>query len=481
MQRQHPFLSPTGLVLTAVILLVLAGLWVFTGGRMFSPGPLTDLRRGPALGGADSHAAIADCAGCHQPLRGEQAGLCLECHQDIALQLESGSGLHARLPQPNTCRACHPDHRGADFDPTAFARQDFDHNLTAFSLIHHQLDYDLAPLACESCHRMEAFTVDQVACQDCHAGEDLAFMRDHTAGFGAACLDCHDGTDRMADFDHAQTGFALSGAHETAACLDCHREAALTGLGSQCADCHQEPAIHAGLFPLTCRDCHNSLSWSPASLDGAAFDHFEGAGFSLVRHELDFDGTTLNCASCHVDSLLALDAEICAQCHTPAAPQFMENHLAEFGAACLDCHDGVDRMAAFDHATVFALEGAHETLACAACHTDQRFAGTPDQCAGCHAEPEIHAGLFGLNCQDCHSPAAWQPAALTNHSFPLDHGGEGEIACQDCHLASFTQYTCDVCHEPAEMLEEHNKEDIFNIAGRCTECHPTGIKDEVVD
>jgi hypothetical protein len=482
MQRQHPFLSPTGLALTAVFLIIIAALLFFTGGRMFSPGPLTALNRGgAALGGVDSHAGIDRCAACHQPLRSAQAALCLDCHQEIGTQLERVSGLHARLDQPTTCHNCHPDHRGTDFDPTAFARRDFDHKLAPFSLVHHQLGYDLAPLACESCHPGESFETDQAACLDCHAGSDPAFMRDHLAAFGPGCLDCHDGADRMADFDHSQTGFALDGAHETAGCLGCHQDSVFSELSAQCADCHAEPAIHAGLFPPTCGECHNSLAWSPATLEGLVFDHFEQTGFSLVRHELDFDGALLNCISCHTGSLLELDPGICVQCHTAPMPEFMAAHIAEFGPGCLDCHDGVDRMANFEHAAVFPLEGAHETLACAACHADQQFAGIPNQCSGCHAEPEIHAGLFGLNCQNCHTAAAWQPAALTSHNFPLDHGDEGEIPCQTCHLSSFTQYTCDECHVPAEMLEEHNKEDIFNIAGRCTECHPTGLKGESRD
>jgi hypothetical protein len=478
MQRQHPFLSPTGLVLTAVFLIVLAVIFAFSGGSMFSPGALTTLNRlDEGLGGVKSHADIEECGQCHRPLSGEQAALCLECHREIGVQLNSGSGLHARLENPTACYACHPDHRGTDFDPTAFARQDFDHSLTVFSLIHHQIDYDLAPLACESCHVGDAFALDQGTCLDCHADNDPPYMQDHVASFGLACLDCHDGSDRMSDFAHEQTGFALTGAHENAACLDCHQSAAFTGLSGECAACHQEPAIHAGTFPVTCGDCHTTLAWSPAALEGVAFDHIQQTGFGLARHELGFDGEMLNCRDCHTVALDQLDTQVCVQCHTPPMPEFMADHVAQFGLACLDCHDGMESLANFDHSTFFVLDGAHETLDCTSCHVDQQFAGTPNECAGCHAEPEIHAGVFGLNCQNCHSTSAWQPAALTSHTFPLDHGKEGEIPCQTCHIASFTQYTCDECHAPAEMLEEHNKEDIFNIAGRCTECHPTGLKE----
>ena len=58
------------------------------------------------------------------------------------------------------------------------------------------------------------------------------------------------------------------------------------------------------------------------------------------------------------------------------------------------------------------------------------------------------------------------------------NGGEGVIDCATCHPVNFVQFTCDPCHEPAEMVEEHNDEDIFDIAGRCLECHPNGLKEE---
>jgi hypothetical protein len=70
---------------------------------------------------------------------------------------------------------------------------------------------------------------------------------------------------------------------------------------------------------------------------------------------------------------------------------------------------------------------------------------------------------------------------MTNHTFPLDHGGEGDIPCETCHTVNLIQYTCDQCHAPAEMVEEHSDEDIFDIAGRCVDCHPTGREDEAED
>ncbi len=469
MHRQHPFLSPTGLVFTAVVLAILGVVYLRSGGQMFSPGPL-----------AAVHADLEDCADCHQPLKTTQGELCMDCHTEMRDQLKNADGLHAFLEAPNQCRACHPDHRGADFDPRRFALTGFDHALAQFSLAKHTMRYDETPMECTDCHLGEDFIPEPAACQDCHAAADEPFMQEHAAAFGPACFDCHDGADWMENFSHDTTDFPLLSEHVSLTCAACHTAdnfAHLTAAPAQCADCHTEPSIHAGLFASTCEDCHTPSGWSPATLDGTAFDHFTQTGFSLVRHAQNFDGTLLNCSACHTDNLNTVSMNTCLACHTPPAPEFMAQHTAEFGTACLDCHDGVDRMENFDHAALFMLDGAHASLDCTACHADHAFAGTPTACAGCHAEPEIHAGLFGLDCANCHATAAWRPAALTFHQFPLDHGGQGEIACATCHPVSFILYTCDTCHAPAEMTEQHDKEDIFNVLGRCTECHATGLKE----
>jgi hypothetical protein len=53
------------------------------------------------------------------------------------------------------------------------------------------------------------------------------------------------------------------------------------------------------------------------------------------------------------------------------------------------------------------------------------------------------------------------------------------IACATCHTTTFTAYTCDACHDRAEMIEEHAEEDIAPAAlADCARCHPAGTEDE---
>jgi hypothetical protein len=270
-------------------------------------------------------------------------------------------------------------------------------------------------------------------------------------------------------------------------CSQCH--VPWRGITAErCQNCHedvgQQRASGTGLHGLLpdngrCESCHTDHQGREANITALAlvgFDHERLTQFSLARHQQDYDGTPLECGDCHVNGFAPEQID-CVGCHRNADAAFMAEHTEQFGSSCLECHDGRDRMANFDHDQVFPLDGAHATVECQGCHVERVFEGTPRECVACHQEPAVHAGLFGLDCVRCHTTTAWTPAQLTQHTFPLDHGGEGQIACESCHQQSYTVYTCDDCHEPAEMREEHADEGIFEIED-CAECHPTGDKDE---
>ncbi|HYL17478.1 MAG TPA: cytochrome c3 family protein, partial [Burkholderiales bacterium] len=73
----------------------------------------------------------------------------------------------------------------------------------------------------------------------------------------------------------------------------------------------------------------------------------------------------------------------------------------------------------FDHITTgFELLGQHRNVPCESCHANAIFKGTPTACASCHgvgtavrasAKPATHI-LSTDQCQDCHTPWAWNPA-----------------------------------------------------------------------
>jgi hypothetical protein len=480
MTRRSPILSLPGLAILVVLLTGLGLTLRWQGGLAFSPGSLSGSSRSEVqLGGFSSHAEFeAQCALCHQPITKLQAELCVVCHESVGHQIGSGSGFHGTLVNMQQCADCHSDHRGRDFDLRLGYLDHFDHSALAFSLIWHQVDYSMESIACLDCHVSDdEFSVPTQSCTTCHAGNDIKFMTAHLQDFGTDCTQCHDGQDRMTRFNHAESDFPLTNSHLEVSCVECHIQGQFESLSGDCINCHQEPYVHQGTFTLDCESCHNSQSWKPALLDGQLFDHFSQVNFSLAKHSRDYSGDIITCDSCHLNSVQEFSPQTCIDCHAADDQEFINQHQVQLGGNCLDCHDGVDRMRAFDHADFFALDGKHNQIDCQACHVDQVYKGTLEECMDCHVEPEIHAGYFGLKCEYCHSTSSWYPAQLQSHQFPIDHGDQGAVACQVCHVPTYSQYSCYGCHEhqEEEIIEEHREEGIVGeelLA--CFECHEDG-------
>lgn len=487
LERQHPIFSPVALLSTLILGVGLAVGVYLTGGRAFSPGDLSALNQsGQTIADVNSHADIADdCGQCHAPFQGVQASLCENCHKNITVEQQTG-GLHSRLPNVEQCSACHFEHLGKDYDLKTAAVTNFDHDLTRFSLAHHDVDSLIYEVACVDCHVEEgSYTIENSVCADCHRDRDEQFMSLHDEAYGPDCLTCHDGLDSMSDFTMAQHAelFPLTGAHKETRCESCHVGGAFAYTPQECVSCHAEPERHQAMFGSDCISCHTTTSWLPASFEDKPFDHEQSTRFSLTQHVTNFDGAEFSCTTCHTnpEPLQVTDAS-CQTCHETAVPDFMSNHVNLFGAACQDCHDGLDSMATFDHADVWALAGQHAVIECTACHADQVFQGTPQECVACHAEPEIHLGIFGTDCANCHTANAWLPAQLRQHNFPLDHGDQGTLECTACHTStSYTNYDCTTCHEHdvAIVQKEHDELNITQTElFACAVCHPTGTEDE---
>jgi hypothetical protein len=256
---------------------------------------------------------------------------------------------------------------------------------------------------------------------------------------------------------------------------------------TRCQDCHidiaRERASADGLhgkLPGTdqCQTCHQEHMGRDASITTFAFanvDHNKLAGYSLVSHQQDYAGNPMNCESCHQQGSFVQETMDCLSCHIAAEHDLMAKHLEDYGDNCVECHDGADRMMAFDHNTYYVLDGQHSEVACADCHSEHVYDGTATDCASCHAEPEMHVNLFGTSCDRCHTAVAWAPAQLTQHTFLLNHGEEAEqpVACETCHMDSYTAYPCYSCHDQQEMQVYHTEIEIESIEN-CIECHPTG-------
>jgi hypothetical protein len=416
--RSSPIVNALSGVLTLVLLGGLGiGMWL-TGGNMFSPGEVSaKTKPGVVINNYRSHADFeGDCAQCHQPLRNEsQSVLCNGCHKNITEQIAKSEGTHGRMKDVEKCSSCHSEHKGHDFDPVQSALKTFNHNRTAFPLTD-----------------KHAFT----KCEDCH-------LKD--VSFGA--------------------------------------------VSKTCDGCHKEPSLHAGLFTPDCSACHGTAVWQPAKLDGQPFDH-QKLTFSLAKHKVNYDNQPLSCTDCHGLPLKTMKTQTCIDCHNghPAKnataekvtnpADFMTVHADTYGTDCLKCHDGADRMDGFKHEQVFALDGKHANVACEKCHANRVFQTSARACSDCHEEPKIHAGFFGIKCELCHTAAAWKPALLTKHSFPINHGEKGDVDCKTCHPGAYNTYTCYGCHEHEINKIRSEHDEVKMPAGvsleQCTVCHATG-------
>jgi hypothetical protein len=256
--------------------------------------------------------------------------------------------------------------------------------------------------------------------------------------------------------------------------------------------------------------CHTVDSWT--EMRGATGQR---AFHEKTRYPLRGAHADVACRSCHgpFPGLAAvfkgLKFDACTSCHVDA-------HLGQLGnppQACDGCHTVQAFLPVrYDLARhlKYPLDGAHQTVACSACHrTDQTLAAraTPvrawiekrkradpvsltqfhppapaNRCDSCHRDQ--HRGQFAervqkAGCGDCHQVASFT-AVRFDHSresrFPLT-GAHVFALCQSCHVADASrvvrykpmQTACASCHADPHAGQ-------FATAGAradCATCHQT--------
>lgn len=472
-----------------------------------SPGPLA--RAHQSLDGG------ANCIKCHAVSTRSPEFRCLECHKEIASELQQNRGLHATFPKSSVpgaaCVKCHSDHNGVDFqmvhwNPTASG---FDHTKTGYVL-----DGKHAGVGCRACHTAQHIPAQARAllsakdltrtwmgltpgCANCH--EDK-----HQGRFGNDCSRCHSTTgwqgatvDRQ-KFDHSKTQFPLTGEHRYVLCQSCHtpgpdNQPRYTGLKfANCSDCHRDP--HKGAFKPGCDSCHTTTTWKKSSF-ASKFDHSKTSFALLGKH------TDVPCVSCHQagDFKSPIPHTACADCHK-------DEHQGQFskradGGRCEGCHTvqgwSPSSFSVADHAkTGFPLTFPHASVKCASCHTpagaQTKFKMKYALCVDCHKDE--HEGQFAAapwrnRCEQCHNGATFKTSSFTldkhqKSSFPLS-GSHMAIACNDCHKSSpgtkvipfhYDNLSCTTCHEDVHKGQFAARISARNAAGKvagCEACHST--------
>lgn len=423
--------------------------------------------------------STSNCTGCHQNLEFKQSKfLCASCHEDTH-RGEMGSD----------CARCHSARSFVDRAPMVRA-----HQLTRFPLTGSH-----AALDCESCHRGVAqgrmqFVGTRAECQSCHMPDYQATRSpDHrAAGMPTDCAQCHRPLNWAANgFDHDRTQFPLTGAHRTAACMQCHSDRVFAGKSTACASCHQgdynattSPAHASAGFPTQCQSCHSTNAWIPGT-----FDH------NATQFPLTGAHRGATCLECHSDRVYAGKSTACVSCHqsefdaTTAPP----HRSAGFPNQCQSCHTTNAWLpGTFDHnATRFPLTGAHRAANCSSCHGDNVYAGKSTQCDACHHSDYLgatnpnHSGAgFSLACQSCHGTTAWSPSTFNHDAswFPIysgTHAGRW-TQCSSCHqvATNFTSFNCLACHPHSDRAQtdaHHQGRSGYSYdSAACYRCHPRG-------
>lgn len=445
-----------------------------------------------------AHQKVA-CESCHknQQFKGVAFATCASCHRDP----------HAPK-QPESCATCHT--------VASWRTRRFDHARTKFALKgEHQTT------ACVACHARPALQVTPKydSCAACHTDP-------HRGRFKQDCASCHNEQSfAKAPFDHATTPFPLTGKHQPATCVACHknltRVAVRTGrsapaptvdfggLKRDCGSCHDD--THQGDLGATCETCHSTERFAVTT-----YAHRTPGTFFEGTH------TPVTCAKCHAPSgtarvpvLTRATVRAAAAGAAPAVPPgplanvhftatprtclscHADVHLGQVAQTCESCHSvALAKFAVaptFDHArTTFPLGGKHAPVACVNCHekktqtfpagpgTAARLTGLATTCVSCHQD--LHLGQFGptgQRCETCHTDQAFKLTAYTHKNAaqaPFFVGAHRKAACSGCHTSATGQFaagrgtavryaidtTCTSCHR-----DVHNGA----LGPKCADCH----------
>jgi len=261
-------------------------------------------------------------------------------------------------------------------------------------------------MECAQCHkpagRDAKYKLETTTCNGCHM--DVHAGQFNGAAYANRCESCHTqitfAPSTYSAPRHAQTKFALTGAHAAVLCADCHKPLNIAASASPrqyhfseqaCTACHNDPHRTT----QACETCHNTNQWKELR----PFDH------STTKFRLEGAHQSATCVSCHRPT------QVSALTKTKPIPDFFRTptrcsschediHGGQFQSAgadkeCSACHT-ISKWDAgsFDHnKTSYQLDGSHAKVRCAQCHTQQLlvdskqiriYHGTPTQCASCH-------------------------------------------------------------------------------------------------
>jgi hypothetical protein len=272
--------------------------------------------------------------------------------------------------------------------------------------------------------RHESIT-EGLDCSSCHTSAGWKVLDDDGASADAT------------GFDHARTGFPLTGRHAHVACTGCHHEG--EQVTRACSGCHDDP--HERRLGGQCDECHDARSFRSVS--------------AMQVHSR----TRLPLTGMHA-------LADCTECHRSTGPK-------QWSSAPVECF---------------------------ACHADdfRRSDVHPLHTGGSGMPP---SPAFSHECSSCHRAISWTPAFIAagmfddgvmasasglridprRHEllFPIAHGAHRGATCEDCHgnepVSQAVRCTGCHAHNPLRLRREHAKLPAALKDGACLHCHAGGV------
>ena len=289
-------------------------------------------------------------------------------------------------------------------------------------------------------------------------------------------------------FDHATTGFLLTGAHARVTCEGCHVRGLFKGTPRPCASCHtQSGLVKATAKPVShisstmnCDACHTTRAWN------------------MVPH-VDHSAVLGSCSNCHNGRVATGKAanhipspNTCETCHTTnrwTGARFDHNGVT---GTCFSCHNGAT--ARGKSANHIASPNTCETCHTTTMWTGARFnhSGVTGTCSSCHNGASARGKsanhfVTTVQCDGCHTTTAWVPVLRYRHSspnYPGDHATG--VLCVSCHTGNSQVVpwrsgayapACAGCHAGTFKPDKHKKvaspiilytvSELRNCAGAC--------------
>ncbi|MBN2616524.1 MAG: hypothetical protein JXR71_12600 [Bacteroidales bacterium] len=234
---------------------------------------------------------------------------------------------------------------------------------------------------------------------------------------------------------------------------------------------------HGKSLKFDCVDCHTTKGWT-FSAATAKFNH-DSTGFKL-----EGEHRFTNCKSCHTTLVFSYAGSDCVNCHT-------DMHSNTVGLDCSRCHDTkswiVTNITEIHIQNGFPLLGAHNLIACSACHTSSsqlEFQPLGVECINCHQQdflsttnPNHAQSGFSTNCIECHKINAvdWTSANINHDFFPLTKGHD-LAECTKCHTNGLSEPLspdCYSCHQQDFSSTTNPAHLSLNFSTTCTDCHTT--------